>query len=127
MDNNAQQLLDHLCNEYDNLAKGYPSRPFPEFSETIQNEYGYCYVRCPMGSQRFSIVSVHFAPSVRGQGILTAFIDHIESHPYHYQGVEVAIIENQGLAKRLLSLGWRYKSWFAKLFFSNKPTLVHDF
>jgi len=127
MDENAQKLLNCLCNQYDRIAKNLQHRPFPEFSETIKSEFGYCYVRCAVGSQRFSIVSVHFAPSVRGQGILTAFIDHIEHNPHHYQGVEVAIIENKGLAQHLLSLGWQYKSWFSKVFFSNKPTLVHDF
>ncbi len=71
------------------------SRAFPEFSETITHPLGHCFVRCPVGSQRFSIVAVNFVPSVRGQGVLTAFIDYIKSHPYHYQGVEVAIIENK--------------------------------
>jgi hypothetical protein len=31
------------------------------------------------------------------------------------------------LAQHLLSLGWRYKSLFTKLFRSKTPTLVQDF
>ncbi|WP_117233972.1 hypothetical protein [Vibrio maerlii] len=127
MNNGAKQLLNHLCSEYDKLSVDLDKRSFPEFSETIRCEYGYCFVRCSVGSQRFSIVAVNFAPSVRGQGVLTAFIEYIKQHPHHYKGVEVAIIENKSLAKRLLSLGWDYKSWFSKVFFAKKPTLVQDF
>ncbi|OEA43759.1 hypothetical protein BBM62_14300 [Vibrio parahaemolyticus] len=127
MNSEAKQLFYHLCQQYDALSQDLKSRAFPEFSETITHPLGHCFVRCPVGSQRFSIVAVNFAPSVRGQGVLTAFIDYIKSHPYHYQGVEVAIIENKSLAKRLLSLGWKYKSLFSKIFFANKPTLVKDF
>ena len=127
MNQNAQRLLKYLCAEYDYLSQKNQARPFPEFSETIQNELGYCLVRCPLGSQRFSIVSVRFASAVRGQGVLTAFIDYIRKHPYHYNGIEVATIENKGLAKRLLSLGWQYKSQFSKIFFAKTPTLIQDF
>ncbi|MET2845226.1 hypothetical protein ABXV23_00620 [Vibrio owensii] len=127
MNNDAKQLFHYLCKQYDELSKDFESRPFPEFSETITHPLGYCFVRCPVGSQRFSIVSINFDPSVRGQGVLTAFINYVRNNPYHYQGVEVAIIENKNLAKRLLSLGWEYKSLFSKLFFSKKPTLINDF
>ncbi len=127
MNSEAKQLFYHLCQQYGALSQDLESRAFPEFSETITHPLGHCFVRCPVGSQRFSIVAVNFVPSVRGQGVLTAFIDYIKSHPYHYQGVEVAIIENKSLAKRLLSLGWKYKSLFSKIFFANKPTLVKDF
>ncbi|MHA2783228.1 hypothetical protein [Vibrio harveyi] len=127
MNNEAKQLFHHLCHQYDELSQDLATRPFPELSETIRHPLGYCFVRCSIGSQRFSIVSIKFDPSVRGQGVLTAFINYIKSNPHQYQGVEVAIIENQNLAKRLLSLGWEYKSLFSKLFFSKKPTLVKDF
>ncbi|WP_322804700.1 hypothetical protein SO574_14475 [Vibrio alfacsensis] len=127
MNNQAKHLLHHLCCKYDELSKDFECRPFPEFSQTITHRLGHCYVRCPVGSQRFSIVSVHFDPSVRGQGVLTAFIDYVNAHPHHYQGVEVAIIENAHLAKRLISRGWQYKSWFSKRFFSKKPTLIKHF
>ncbi len=127
MNTEAKQLLNDLCTEYDKLSESLQNRSFPEFSATIKSEYGYCFVRCPVGSQRFSIVAVSFAQSVRGQGVLTAFINYIKQNPYHYQGVEVAIIENKRLAQRLLALGWEYKSWFSKTFFSKKPTLVKDF
>ncbi len=85
MNQNAKQLLNLLCREYDKLSKCHHQRPFPEFSATIQNQHGFCYVRCPMGSQRFSIVNVRLSPSIRGQGVLTAFLEYIESHPYHYR------------------------------------------
>lgn len=127
MNDNAKQLLAHLCSEYDKLSQSHRSRAFPEFSETIKSEHGYCYVRCAIGNQRFSIVAVNFVPSVRGQGVLTSFIEYIERNPHQYTGVEVAIIENQGLAKRLLAWGWQYKSRFAKLFFTKRPTLIHTF
>lgn len=127
MNQNAKQLLNLLCREYDKLSKCHHQRPFPEFSATIQSQHGFCYVRCPMGSQRFSIVNIRLSPSIRGQGVLTAFLEYIESHPHHYQGVEVALIENKSLAKRLLNLGWQYRSFFTRFFSSDKPTLVHDF
>lgn len=127
MNQNAKQLLNHLCTEYDKLSRLQQTRPFPEFSETIKSEHGYCYVRCAVGSQRFSIVAVNFNPTVRGQGVLSTFIDYIRQNPHQYSGVEVAIIENQGLAKHLLALGWQYKSYFSKLFFSKRPTLVQNF
>ncbi|MGR5094288.1 hypothetical protein ACPV5O_14315 [Vibrio maritimus] len=127
MNYKAQQLLKHLCSQYDQLSKKYQSEPFPVFAETFKSEYGHCLVRSMAGSQRFSIVSINFCPSARSQGVLTKFIEYIESHPYHYRGVEVAIIENAGLAARLKRLGWEYKSLFSKLFFSKKPTLIHDF
>ena len=127
MNDDAKHLLNQLCAEYDALSETCQSRPFPEFSETIHTEFGHCFVRCPVGSQRFSIVSVNFSPSVRSQGVLTEFIDYIKRSPYHYRGIEVAIIENKRLAQHLLSLGWRYKSLFTKLFRSKTPTLVQDF
>ncbi|GLR05929.1 hypothetical protein [Vibrio hyugaensis] len=127
MNSKAKQLFHYLCTQYDKLSEDLESRPFPEFSETITHPLGHCFVRCAVGSQRFSIVSINFDPSVRGQGVLTAFINYVRNNPYHYQGVEVAIIENTKLAKRLLSWGWEYKSWFSKLFFSKKPTLIKDF
>ncbi|OOF11139.1 MULTISPECIES: hypothetical protein [unclassified Salinivibrio] len=127
MDDNARQLLNHLCHGYDQLAQRHQTRAFPELSTAIKHPLGYCLVHCPIGSQRLSIVSLQFAPSVRGQGVLTAFIDYIQAHPHHYRGIEVATIQNQSLAKRLLTLGWRYKSALTKLFRANTPTLVHDF
>lgn len=127
MNHEAKALLNHLCAEYDKLSESFDARPFPEFSATISHPFGHCFVRCPVGSQRFSIVSVSFAPLVRGQGVLTAFLNYVDRHRYHYQGVEVAIIENKSLAKRLFNLGWQYKSLFSKLFCSNRPTLVKDF
>ncbi|WP_459681703.1 hypothetical protein [Vibrio comitans] len=127
MNQKAKQLLHQLCTEYDRLSKEFKSRSFPEFSETITHPLGHCFVRCPIGSQRFSIVSIKFDPIVRGQGVLTEFIDYVKRNPYHYQGVEVATIENKSLAKHLRSHGWKYKSLFGKVFFSNTPTLVKDF
>ncbi|MFA0066206.1 hypothetical protein AB4344_00060 [Vibrio breoganii] len=127
MNQKAKQLLQHLCAEYDRLSEEFKSRSFPEFSETITHSLGHCFVRCPVDSQRFSIVSINFDPCVRGQGVLTEFIDYVKQHPYHYQGVEVATIENKSLAKRLRSHGWKYKSLFGKVFFSNTPTLIQDF
>lgn len=127
MNHKAQQLLQHLCRQYDRVSAKYQSEPFPVFAETFKSEFGYCLVRSPAGSQRFSIVSVNFTPGVRGQGVLTQFIQYIKNNPYHYKGVEVEIIENQGLAAKLLSLGWQYKSVFNRWLFSKKPTLAHNF
>ncbi|HDM8226328.1 TPA: hypothetical protein P0E37_000769 [Vibrio campbellii] len=127
MNSEAKQLLEHLCHQYDKLSLDLESRPFPEFSETISHPLGNCFVHCSAGSQRFSIVSVNFAPKIRGQGVFTSFLSYVRDHPYEYQGVEVAIIENQHLAKRLLSRGWEYKYLFSRLFFSHKPTLIKDF
>ncbi|YCO01985.1 hypothetical protein ACB087_03500 [Vibrio sp. VNB-15] len=127
MNNEAKQLFHHLCDQYDKLSEDLDSRPFPEFSETITHPLGHCFVRCSVGSQRFSIVSINFDPVIRGQGVFTAFLSYVKRNPHQYQGLEVAIIENKNLAKRLLSRGWEYKSWFSKVFFSQKPTLVKDF
>lgn len=127
MNAQAQQLLKQLCAQYDKLSQQHQSRPFPEFSETIQTTYGHCFVHCSIGAQRFSIVSVNFSPEVRGQGVLTAFIDYIKRNPYQYSGVEVAVIQNKGLARHLIELGWEYKSWFTKMFFSHRPSLVQNF
>lgn len=127
MDPHAQHLLQHLCQEYDSLSELHQTSPFPEFSATINHEHGHCLVHCPLGSQRLSIVSVNFAPYVRGQGVLKRFIRYIQSHPYQYRGVEVATIQNQSLAKRLLNLGWQHKSLFNKMFRRQAPTLICDF
>ncbi|WP_353499427.1 hypothetical protein [Vibrio sp. CB1-14] len=127
MNYKAQQLLQHLCSQYDQISTKYQSEPFPVFAETFESEYGHCLVRSPAGSHRFSIVSVNFVPSARGQGVLTQFIHYIKNNPYHYQGVEVEIIENQCLAKKLLSLGWEYKSVFNRWFCSKTPSLIKHF
>ena len=127
MNDEAKHLFHYLCAQYEQISEDLDTRPFPEFSETIHHPLGSCFVRCPVGSQRFSIVSVHFDPSVRGQGVFTQFLDYVRSHPHHYQGLEVAIIENKHLAHRLLHRGWQYKSLFSKIFFSEKPTLISDF
>lgn len=70
MNSEAKQLFYHLCQQYDALSQDLESRAFPEFSETITHPLGHCFVRCPVGSQRFSIVAVNFVPSVRGQACL---------------------------------------------------------
>ncbi|WP_338167205.1 hypothetical protein [Vibrio sp. 10N] len=127
MDYNAQQLLQLLCSEYDLISEKFQSDPLPVFVETFKNEYGYCLVRSAAGSQRFSIVSVNFTPSARGQGVFTQFIQYIANNPHHYLGVEVEVIENQGLAKKLLSLGWQYKSIFNRWFCTKTPSLVKNF
>ncbi|USD67592.1 hypothetical protein [Vibrio sp. SCSIO 43136] len=127
MDHNAQQLLRHLCKAYDDLSCQLRTSPFPTFSTTIKSEYGYCLVKCSMGSECFTIVSVNFAESVRGQGVLKGFLHYIHCNPYQYQGIEVATIQNQGLAARLLSRGWQYKSLFTRWFCAKTPTLIHNF
>lgn len=89
MNDDAQHLLSQLCAEYDALSQTCQSRAFPEFSATIQTKFGHCFVRCPVGSQRFSIVAVNFTPSVRSQGVLTAFIDYVKQCPYTIEALRL--------------------------------------
>ncbi|GAJ76133.1 LOW QUALITY PROTEIN: hypothetical protein JCM18905_1924 [Vibrio sp. JCM 18905] len=128
MNSEAKQLFSYLCKQYDVLSQELESRAFPEFSETITHRLDTALSVALLAVSAFPLLQSTLRPPFAGKVVLTAFIDYIKSHPYHYQGgVEVAIIENKNLAKRLLSLGWKYKSLFSKIFFANKPTLVKDF
>lgn len=108
MDANAKQLLESLKNDYINLAREKASRPFP-FSTTIGNQMGGIYVRKMAGSDFFCLANIEFDPSVRGQGVLTAFINFILSNKAPYKGLMIEIIHNKRLAKHLSKLNFEVK------------------
>ncbi|MGD1524142.1 hypothetical protein [Vibrio owensii] len=121
----ALDLLESLIRDYDELATTKAKRPIP-FSATIGNESGGIYVRKMAITNVFCLSNLQFDENIRGEGVLTRFIEYIIANPNEYSGVSVELIHNSRLVEHLKSLGFSLQS-IDPISDEHAPTLLFSF
>ncbi|EGR3229040.1 hypothetical protein DC859_25240 [Vibrio parahaemolyticus] len=116
MNQAAQSELDTLIKEYDSFVKESLASQFGLRNKYLRSDNGSIYVRKllhPSLPPCFCISSIEFSEHMRGKGIMTGFLDHVENNLSEYAGVEFECIHNEELVKHLEKRGYTWSPYRA--------------
>ncbi|MDW1965775.1 hypothetical protein [Vibrio sp. Vb0587] len=117
MDKESQRELDTLIKEYDSFVKESLASQLGLRNKYLRSDNGSIYVRKllhPTLPHCFCISSIELSEHMRGKGIMTGFLDYVESNLSEYAGVEFECIHNHDLVDYLEKRGYTWSPYRAE-------------